>query len=38
MQAFVWPVVALCFVTLLLITMQTLKAALANPMKNLKSE
>ncbi len=37
-QPFLWPVIALGLVTLLLIALQTLKAALANPMKHLKSE
>ena len=37
-QPFLWPVIALVLVTLLLIAVQTLKAALVNPMKNLKSE
>ena len=35
---FLWPVVALGSVTLGLIALQTLKAAMANPMKNLRSE
>ncbi len=35
---FLWPVVALAAVTLILIALQTLKAAMANPMKNLRSE
>ena len=37
-QPFLWPVIALGLVTLLLIALQTLKAALDNPMKHLKSE
>ena len=37
-RPFLWPVVALGLVTLLLIALQTLKAALANPIKHLKSE
>jgi putative ABC transport system permease protein len=37
-EPFVWPTVILGAVTLLLITLQTLKAAIANPVKNLKSE
>jgi putative ABC transport system permease protein len=35
---FLWPVIALGLLTLLLIALQTLKVALANPMKNLRSE
>jgi putative ABC transport system permease protein len=37
-QPFVWPIAILGAVTLLLIILQTLKAAIANPVKNLKSE
>ncbi|CAN5585646.1 ABC transporter permease [soil metagenome] len=37
-QPFLLPIIALGLTTLLLIVLQTLKAALANPMKNLKSE
>ncbi len=37
-QPFVWPIIILGAVTLLLIALQTLKAAMANPVKNLKSE
>ena len=37
-QPFLWPVSLLALVTLLLIAMQTLKVALANPINNLKSE
>jgi putative ABC transport system permease protein len=37
-QPFLLPVIALGLMTLVLIILQTLKAALANPMKNLKSE
>ena len=37
-QPFLWPIIALGLVTLLLIAVQTLKAALVNPMKNLRSE
>ncbi len=37
-QPFLWPIILLALVTLLLIGLQTLKAALANPIKNLKSE
>lgn len=37
-QPFLWPVIALGLVTLLLIALQTLKVALANPTKNLRSE
>jgi putative ABC transport system permease protein len=37
-QAFIWPIAILGAVTLLLIVLQTLKAAMANPVKNLKSE
>jgi putative ABC transport system permease protein len=37
-EPFVWPIAILGAVTLLLIVLQTLKAAMANPMKNLKSE
>ena len=35
---FLWPVAALGSVTLVLIALQTLKAATTNPMKNLRSE
>ena len=35
---FLWPVIEVGLVTLLLIGLQTLKAALANPTKNLRSE
>ena len=37
-QPFLLPVTAVCIFTLVLIVLQTVKAALANPMKNLKSE
>ncbi|MBC7422261.1 MAG: FtsX-like permease family protein, partial [Ferruginibacter sp.] len=37
-QPFVWPVTALAIVTLLLIILQTLKEAMANPINNLKNE
>jgi putative ABC transport system permease protein len=36
--SFLWPVIMLGLLTLLLISLQTLKVALANPMKNLRSE
>jgi putative ABC transport system permease protein len=37
-QPFIWPIAILGAVTLLLITLQTLKASMANPVKSLKSE
>jgi putative ABC transport system permease protein len=37
-EPFLLPIIALGLVTLLLIAVQTLKAALANPMKNLRNE